>query len=68
MILAAHLAMTDAVRPEETPEPPSLALRCPQCQFEAPVEEKENNPSTDRWFTCPSCGHKWSVSPIADSN
>jgi predicted RNA-binding Zn-ribbon protein involved in translation (DUF1610 family) len=60
--------MTDATRASEPSDPPSMAFRCPQCQFEAPKEEVEHNPSTDRWFTCPACGHKWSVSPIADSN
>lgn len=60
--------MTDVSRTVETPDPPSLAFQCPQCQFDAPQEEVENNPSTDRWFTCPSCGYKWSVSPIADNN
>jgi predicted RNA-binding Zn-ribbon protein involved in translation (DUF1610 family) len=49
------------------PDPPSMAFRCPHCHFEAPVEQRENNPSTDRWFKCPSCGYQWSVSPIADS-
>jgi DNA-directed RNA polymerase subunit RPC12/RpoP len=63
--------MTDANRTPETPDPPdppSMAYRCPECHFEAPMADVEHNPSTDRWFTCPSCGHKWNVSPIADSN
>jgi predicted RNA-binding Zn-ribbon protein involved in translation (DUF1610 family) len=60
--------MTDPIHDSEKPDPPSMAFRCPQCHFDAPKEAAENNPSTDRWFTCPSCGHKWSVSPIADSN
>jgi predicted RNA-binding Zn-ribbon protein involved in translation (DUF1610 family) len=47
---------------------PSMAFRCPHCHYEAPHEEDEvKNPSTDRWFQCPSCGYRWSVSPIADS-
>jgi len=45
-----------------------MAFQCPNCHFEAPNEEVENNPSTARWFTCPLCGHHWSVLPIADSN
>ena len=44
------------------------AFECPKCHYYAPQpEEGENNPSTDRWFTCPSCGYRWSVSPLADS-
>jgi transposase len=51
------------------PDPPSMAFCCPECKFDEPVVAKvENNPGPDRWFTCPSCGHRWSVSPIADSN
>jgi DNA-directed RNA polymerase subunit RPC12/RpoP len=45
-----------------------LAFRCPQCHFEAPEVDVEHNPSTDRWLKCPACGHRWNVSPIADSN
>ena len=56
-------------------EEPSLAFWCPRCHFDAPEPEEQrsptddpsHNPSTDRWFTCPSCGYKWSVSPLSDS-
>ena len=60
--------MTLLINFEEKTDPPSMASRCPACHFDAPQEELEENPSTDRWFTCPSCGYKWTVSPIADSN
>jgi predicted RNA-binding Zn-ribbon protein involved in translation (DUF1610 family) len=55
--------------PAELParEQPSLAFECPQCHFGSPEDEVENNPSPDRWFKCPSCGYRWSVSPISDS-
>jgi ssDNA-binding Zn-finger/Zn-ribbon topoisomerase 1 len=46
---------------------PSLAFRCPKCRNENPQEEGEVNPGPDRWFVCPQCGYRWSVSPIADS-
>jgi len=49
------------------PESKSLALRCPRCEYPEPKEELATNPSPDRWFSCPSCGYKWSVAPIADS-
>lgn len=63
--------MTDAAVTTPAPKaddtrPPSLAFECPQCHFDAPQEEVGNNPSTDRWFSCPKCGHKWTVTPIAD--
>lgn len=48
-------------------EHPSMAYRCPRCHFQAPDEELTNNPSPDRWFACPQCGYRWSVSPLADS-
>jgi len=51
----------------EHPDPPSMAYRCPRCHNENPQEERENNPGPDRWFNCPQCGYRWSVSPIADS-
>jgi DNA-directed RNA polymerase subunit RPC12/RpoP len=53
--------------PPDKPDPPSMAYRCPHCHNESPVEERETNPGPDRWFTCPQCGYRWSVSPIADS-
>ena len=58
----------EEIEPIEEPPGPSLAFQCPKCHFDAPVVEVGNNPSADRWLTCPSCGHRWSVSPIADSN
>jgi DNA-directed RNA polymerase subunit M/transcription elongation factor TFIIS len=54
-------------KPIDPLDPPSMAFRCPRCHDEKPQEEQENNPGPDRWFTCPSCGYRWSVSPIADS-
>lgn len=61
--------MTEIVDMPEKPDQPSMAFCCPRCHFDMPAEAPEEvNPSTDRWFTCPSCGYKWTVSPIADSN
>ncbi len=60
--------MEETDPPAEKPNPPSMAFRCPECQFGEPKADEDSNGSTDRRFTCPACGHKWSVSPIADSN
>ena len=68
---ALRPVMAEATHVYQTPIAPpahSLAFECPRCHFDEPQEELENNPSTDRWFTCPSCSYRWSVSPIADSN
>jgi DNA-directed RNA polymerase subunit M/transcription elongation factor TFIIS len=65
--LPIRFAMTNT-DPEMVKVGPSVAFQCPKCHAEDPKEIVESNPSTDRWFECPSCGHRWNVSPIADSN